>query len=62
MADAYDAMTSDRVYRAAGTAEAAFAELRRRSWAQFDARVVGALEEYLASESSHLASVESAAS
>jgi HD-GYP domain-containing protein (c-di-GMP phosphodiesterase class II) len=60
VADAYDAMTSDRVYRAAGTSEAAFAELRRRSWAQFDARVVAALEEYLASESSHLASVESA--
>ena len=60
VADAFDAMTSDRVYRAAGTAEAAIAELRRRSWTQFDARVVAALEEYLASESSHLASVESA--
>ena len=61
VADAFDAMTSDRVYRAAGTSEAAFAELRRRSWTQFDARVVGALEEYLASASSHLAGLESAA-
>jgi putative nucleotidyltransferase with HDIG domain len=62
VADAFDAMTSDRVYRAAGTTEAAFAELRRRSWTQFDARIVTALEEYLASESSHLAGLESAAS
>jgi putative nucleotidyltransferase with HDIG domain len=42
VADAFDAMTSDRVYRA-------IAELRRRCWTQFDARVVSALEKYLAS-------------
>jgi putative nucleotidyltransferase with HDIG domain len=54
VADAFDAMTSDRVYRAAGSAEAAIAELRRRSWTQFDARVVGALERYLASADCHL--------
>jgi diguanylate cyclase (GGDEF)-like protein/putative nucleotidyltransferase with HDIG domain len=54
VADAFDAMTSDRVYRAAGTADAAVAELRRRCWGQFDARVVGALEEYLVSPSCHL--------
>jgi diguanylate cyclase (GGDEF)-like protein/putative nucleotidyltransferase with HDIG domain len=54
VADAFDAMTSDRVYRAAGTVEAAVAELRRRCWGQFDARVVGALEEYLVSPSCHL--------
>ena len=49
VADAYDAMTSDRVYRAAGTSEEAIAELRRRSWTQFDARIVTALERYLES-------------
>jgi HD-GYP domain-containing protein (c-di-GMP phosphodiesterase class II) len=37
-------MTSDRCYRAAGTTAAAVAELRKRCWTQFDARVVGALE------------------
>lgn len=44
VADAFDAMTSDRCYRAAGTATAAIAELRKRCWTQFDARVVAALE------------------
>lgn len=34
--DAFDAMTSDRPYRKAMTSEAAFAELRRCSGAQFD--------------------------
>jgi diguanylate cyclase (GGDEF)-like protein/putative nucleotidyltransferase with HDIG domain len=47
-ADAFDAMTSDRVYRAAGSAADAVAELRRRCWTQFDARVVSALEKHLA--------------
>jgi HD-GYP domain-containing protein (c-di-GMP phosphodiesterase class II) len=37
-------MTSDRCYRAAGTSSAAIAELRKRCWTQFDARVVAALE------------------
>ena len=54
VADAFDAMTSDRVYRAAGTSDAAVAELRRRCWGQFDARVVAALEEYLVSPACHL--------
>jgi HD-GYP domain-containing protein (c-di-GMP phosphodiesterase class II) len=40
-------MTSDRVYRAAGTMADAVAELRRRCWTQFDARVVSALEKHL---------------
>ena len=40
VADAFDAMTSDRCYRAAGTAQAALDELQQRSWTQFDARVV----------------------
>jgi diguanylate cyclase (GGDEF)-like protein/putative nucleotidyltransferase with HDIG domain len=44
VADAFDAMTSDRCYRAAGTTVAAIAELRKRCWTQFDARVVAALE------------------
>jgi diguanylate cyclase (GGDEF)-like protein/putative nucleotidyltransferase with HDIG domain len=48
VADAFDAMTSDRVYRAAGSAGDAVSELRRRCWTQFDARVVSALEKYLA--------------
>jgi diguanylate cyclase (GGDEF)-like protein/putative nucleotidyltransferase with HDIG domain len=61
VADAFDAMTSDRCYRAAGTGEAAIAELRKRSWTQFDARIVSALEAYLASADSHLADVQSAA-
>jgi diguanylate cyclase (GGDEF)-like protein len=48
VADAFDAMTSDRVYRAAGSSDEAVAELRRRCWTQFDARVVAALEKHLA--------------
>src|SRR5436305_7716383 len=48
VADAFDALTSDRVYRAAGSSGEAIAELRRRCWTQFDARVVSALENYLA--------------
>jgi putative nucleotidyltransferase with HDIG domain len=55
VADAFDAMTSERIYRSAGSVEAAVAELRRRCWSQFDARVVAALEHYLASPESHLA-------
>ncbi len=41
--DAFDAMTSDRPYRRAMTAEAAPAELRRCSGTQFDAAVVEVL-------------------
>jgi diguanylate cyclase (GGDEF)-like protein/putative nucleotidyltransferase with HDIG domain len=48
VADAYDAMTSDRVYRSATSSADAVAELRRRCWTQFDARIVAALERYLA--------------
>jgi putative nucleotidyltransferase with HDIG domain len=40
--DAYEAMTSDRVYRKAIGAEAARAELRAGAGTQFDARVVAA--------------------
>jgi diguanylate cyclase (GGDEF)-like protein len=41
-ADAYEAMTADRVYRAALGVDAARAELRRGAGSQFDPRVVGA--------------------
>jgi HD-GYP domain-containing protein (c-di-GMP phosphodiesterase class II) len=40
--DTYEAMTTTRAYRAAGTAQEALAELRRCSGTQFDPRVVGA--------------------
>ncbi|MGH2614239.1 MAG: HD-GYP domain-containing protein, partial [Thermomicrobiales bacterium] len=40
VADAFDAMTSERVYRPAMSAEAAFAELRKGSGAQFDPQIV----------------------
>ena len=48
VADAFDAMTSDRAYRRGGSADAAIAELRSHSWTQFDGRVVAALEQHLA--------------
>jgi HD-GYP domain-containing protein (c-di-GMP phosphodiesterase class II) len=41
--DAFNAMTTDRVYRAAMPAEAAVAELRSEAGAQFDPEVVEAL-------------------
>jgi diguanylate cyclase (GGDEF)-like protein/putative nucleotidyltransferase with HDIG domain len=44
VADAFDAMTSERCYRAASTAAQALAEIRLRSGTQFDPRVVSALE------------------
>jgi hypothetical protein len=44
VADAFDAMTSDRPYRRAMSAEAAIEEVRRSSGTQFDPRVVQAFE------------------
>jgi diguanylate cyclase (GGDEF)-like protein/putative nucleotidyltransferase with HDIG domain len=44
VADAYDAMTSNRSYRSASSAAQALAEIRRRAGAQFDPDVVSALE------------------
>ncbi|WP_435839136.1 HD-GYP domain-containing protein [Streptodolium elevatio] len=44
VADAFDAMTSTRSYRRSRPIEAALAELHRCSGAQFDARMVAALE------------------
>ena len=43
VADAFDAMTSDRPYRRALTLESALTELRRGAGTQFDAEVVGCL-------------------
>jgi diguanylate cyclase (GGDEF)-like protein/putative nucleotidyltransferase with HDIG domain len=45
VADAYDAMTSDRVYRARRSHEEALAELRRCSGTQFDPLIVDAFAE-----------------
>ncbi len=48
--DAFDAMTSDRPYRAAMTEEAAIEELRREAGRQFDPEVVAAFLELLREE------------
>jgi diguanylate cyclase (GGDEF)-like protein/putative nucleotidyltransferase with HDIG domain len=47
IADAYDAMTSDRVYRARRSHDEALAELRRCSGTQFDPLIVDAFAEEL---------------
>ena len=47
VADAFDAMTSDRVYRTALPLEEALAELKRNAGTQFDAQVVDALNRLL---------------
>ncbi|MDH4103820.1 MAG: diguanylate cyclase [Thermoleophilia bacterium] len=44
VADAYDAITTERSYRAASTPEEAMEELRRYSHVQFDPAIVAALE------------------
>jgi putative nucleotidyltransferase with HDIG domain len=43
VADAFDAMTSDRPYRPGMSPEAAIAELRRHAGTQFDSRIVSTL-------------------
>ena len=48
VADAFDAMTSDRPYRRALSTDEALAELRRQAGTQFDARCVELLAEHLA--------------
>jgi HD-GYP domain-containing protein (c-di-GMP phosphodiesterase class II) len=57
VADAYDAMTSDRVYRARLAEDEAIDELSRCSGTQFDPDVVQALAEELFSVASPLAAV-----
>jgi diguanylate cyclase (GGDEF)-like protein/putative nucleotidyltransferase with HDIG domain len=57
VADAFDAMTTNRTYRAGGTRREAIAELRRCAWMQFDARVVAALEAHLAQADSAVGAV-----
>jgi diguanylate cyclase (GGDEF)-like protein/putative nucleotidyltransferase with HDIG domain len=52
VADAYEAMTSDRVYRPALTPDVAREELQRCAGTQFDARVVDAFVGLLAREDS----------
>jgi diguanylate cyclase (GGDEF)-like protein/putative nucleotidyltransferase with HDIG domain len=48
VADAFDTMTTDRVYRTKVTRAEALAEIERRAGAQFDPAVVAALREELA--------------
>jgi diguanylate cyclase (GGDEF)-like protein/putative nucleotidyltransferase with HDIG domain len=50
VADAFEAMTSDRSYRSSMSHERALAELERCAGTQFDERVVDALTEVLAGE------------
>ena len=57
VADAYDAMTSDRVYRERFSDEEALDELERCSGTQFDPTVVAALAEELGLESEKLVAV-----
>jgi diguanylate cyclase (GGDEF)-like protein len=47
VADAFEAITAERPYRPAQSAEAALAELRANAGTQFDSRVVAALERHL---------------
>jgi putative two-component system response regulator len=50
VADAYSAMTTDRIYRPALPVERAWAELRQNSGTEFDADVVAAFEEVVDEE------------
>ena len=50
IADSFDAMTSDRPYRAAMSTDAAVAEIRAGSGTQFDPRCVEAFEELVADD------------
>ena len=50
VADAFDAMTSDRPYRGAISHDQALEELRRNAGRQFDPRCIEAFEQYIATE------------
>jgi diguanylate cyclase (GGDEF)-like protein/putative nucleotidyltransferase with HDIG domain len=54
VADAFDAITSDRPYRAAQSQDEALQELRRHAGQQFDPRCVDALGEYLTDTGMHV--------
>lgn len=54
VADAYDAMTSQRVYRAAVTVEQAAAEIQKNRGTQFDPQMAGLLLEVLKEEHGNL--------
>jgi putative nucleotidyltransferase with HDIG domain len=58
VADAFDALTSDRPYRPGRHIPAAFAELRSHSGTQFCPRVIDALEEILREEPAVLGATE----
>jgi diguanylate cyclase (GGDEF)-like protein/putative nucleotidyltransferase with HDIG domain len=62
VADAFDAITSDRPYRSAQTQEDALEELRQHAGRQFDPRCVEALDEYLTDTGMHLRAEEAMAS
>jgi HD-GYP domain-containing protein (c-di-GMP phosphodiesterase class II) len=57
VAEAYEAMTSERPYRPAGAPTWALAELRRCAGTQFDPTVVTALGQVLAADRGPLVSV-----
>jgi diguanylate cyclase (GGDEF)-like protein len=61
VADAYEAMTTDRSYRTATTPAEALEELRSKAGTQFDPWVVEALQRVLAATSPRLTAVELAA-
>jgi HD-GYP domain-containing protein (c-di-GMP phosphodiesterase class II) len=50
VADAFDAMTSDRVYRAALSIDVAIAELRKGRGTQFDPQIVDVFETAIANQ------------
>ena len=61
VADAFDAITSDRPYRAAQSQALAFEELRRNAGRQFDPCCVDALEQYLSDAAMPIAVEEAVA-